>query len=194
MARSGLCASALFICLLRNQHVLSVCTSQAFLILFTFRSSFVSTDRDNVNLFTTTANCTITFFSFLFFSHPRVSSGLHTMQSAREKKRLGPPAGAYSLPHRRKKKIPNQYHILTCTLTLLPYMYIHFFSIFSFPTSLHFFFLLYNLVLGRRDAFYSSRRRSLGVYAVLVHLIIASVDRTFIEGCMRSCKIVGGAN
>lgn len=133
-------------------------------------------------------------FSFLFFSHPRVSSWLHTMQSAREKKRLGPPAGAYSLPHRRKKKIPNQYHILTCTLTLLPYMYIHFFSIFSFPTSLHFFFLLYNLVLGRRDAFYSSRRRSLGVYAVLVHLIIASVDRTFIEGCMSSCKIVGGAN
>lgn len=67
-------------------------------------------------------------------------------------------------------------------------MYIHFFSIFSFPTSLHFFFLLYNLVLGRRDAFYTSRRRSLGVYAVLVHLI-ASGDRGH-RGYMCSCKIV----
>lgn len=113
-------------------------------------------------------------FSFLF--SPFLILRGCTMQSAREK-RLGPPAGAYSLPHRRKKKIPNQYHILTCTLTLLPYMYIHFFCIFSFPTSLHFFFLLYNLVLGRRDAFYTSRRRSLGVYAVLVHLI-ASVSRS----------------
>lgn len=150
------------ISLLRNQHVLRAFQTAS----AAFRSSFISTDRDNVNLFTTTANCTITFFPSSFL--PPLTLRGCTMQSAREK-RLVPPAGAYSLPHRRKKKIPNQYHILTCTLTLLPYMYIHFFSIFSFPTSLHFFFLLYNLVLGRRDAFYTSRRRSLGVYAVLVH-------------------------